>query len=70
MNNIGRIIYGYCEWFFGRDSYDDKMIIGEWYDWIVVQEQWDNWYKSFTTFKNTQSKQQHIDDWANRKSEQ
>ena len=28
-NNIGKRIYGYCNGFFGRDDYNDKIIIFE-----------------------------------------
>jgi hypothetical protein len=61
MNNIWRKIYGYCNGFFWRDSYDEKIIIWEWYDWIVVQE-WES--KLFTTFKDTWTKQEKIEEWA------
>lgn len=36
MNNfVGTKIYGYCEGYFGRDDYDDKIIILESRKWIV-----------------------------------
>lgn len=38
MSNIGRKLYGYCDGYFGRDSYGDKIIEAEGYDWIVARE--------------------------------
>lgn len=37
MSNIGRIIHGYCNGYFGRDSYGSKRIEGEGHDWIVAR---------------------------------
>ena len=33
--NIGTKIFGYCEGYFGRDDYSDKIIILEGRTWIV-----------------------------------
>ena len=36
MNSfVGTKIYGYCEGYFGRDDYNDKVIILEGKKWIV-----------------------------------
>ena len=32
---VGRRIYGYCDGYFGRDDYEDKIIILEGKTWIV-----------------------------------
>ena len=29
MSNIGRVIYGFCNGYFGRDDYSDKVIVFE-----------------------------------------
>lgn len=62
MTNIGRVIYGYCNGYFGRDSYSDKRIEAEGFDWIVARER--NNSLVFTTFPNSREKQALIDDWA------
>ena len=38
MSNVGRQLHGYCDGYFGRDSYGDKIIEAEGYDWIVARE--------------------------------
>jgi hypothetical protein len=35
---VGDILYGYCNGFFGRDSYDDKIIMALGEDWVVARE--------------------------------
>ena len=45
MNDlVGKKLYGYCNGYFGRDSYGEKTIIaaGSWDGelWVVVKEHW------------------------------
>lgn len=35
MNLVGKKIYGFCNGYFGRDDYKDKIIILEGEKWIV-----------------------------------
>lgn len=35
-NLVGKKVYGYCNGYFGRDSYDDKVIIMNGLNWIVA----------------------------------
>jgi len=35
---IGQKLYGYCDGYFGRDSYETKRIEGFGIDWIVARE--------------------------------
>lgn len=35
--NIGRHLYGFCNGYFGRDSYSNKRIEAEGDDWIVAR---------------------------------
>ena len=35
---IGKLLYGYCEGVFGRDSYHTKMIEAFGFDWLVVRK--------------------------------
>ena len=37
MSNVGKILYGHCNGFFGRDSFHNKRIEAEGYDWIVAR---------------------------------
>ena len=60
-NFVGVKIYGFCEGYFGRDSYDDKLIVANGEDWIVVQ--YDNGRKDFTSFDNTDEMCQCISKW-------
>lgn len=61
--NIGRTIYGYCNGFFGRDDYDEKIIILEGRNWIVCRYV-DVERVTCANFNTTEEKQQYIDDWA------
>lgn len=36
-NLLGKRISGYCEGYFGRDSYDDKIIIMNGENWVIAQ---------------------------------
>lgn len=46
---IGMLLYGYCDGYFGRDSYGNKRIEAIGHDWIVVRE---NGIPNFASFKN------------------
>lgn len=35
---IGDILTGFCEGFFGRDSYGQKIVVAVGRDWVVVKE--------------------------------
>lgn len=35
-NLVGKQIYGYCNGYFGRDSYGDKIIIMNGLNWVVA----------------------------------
>ena len=68
VSNIGRKIYGFCDGFFGRDSWDDKTIEAEGYDWIVARDSEQHaWFRQFRT---TDNKQNLIDKWSVSESEQ
>jgi hypothetical protein len=67
--NIGRVIYGLCNGFFGRNSYDNKRIEAEGIDWIMAREMEPDAKPEFAIFENMQSKQRYIDEWADPKNE-
>lgn len=35
---VGDVLYGYCEGYFGRDSYDEKTVEAVGHDWMIVRE--------------------------------
>jgi uncharacterized protein YlzI (FlbEa/FlbD family) len=63
-NNIGKILKGFCNGHFGRDSYERKAIEAEGTDWIVVR--YDTGKVDFTTFNSIEEKQIKINQWANK----
>ncbi len=34
----GDTLYGFCGGYFGRDSYDDKIVVAVGRDWVVARE--------------------------------
>ena len=71
MNNVGRRIYGFCNGFFGRDDYDDKIIIFETKKaicCIYVDEIWDGILVT-ANFESQQEKQEYIDKWSIKEDE-
>ena len=62
--NIGKLIYGYCNGYFGRDSYDTKRIEAEGWDWIVARELDENSRPEFAQFNSEKEKQERINEWS------
>lgn len=60
MSNIGRIIYGYCDGYFGRDSHHEKIIIAEGYNWVVVKD----WNGVDFACLPADEKQELINEWS------
>jgi hypothetical protein len=60
---VGIKIFGFCNGFFGRDSYDDKIIIASGEDWIVAKN--DRGQNEFATFDSTNEMWTMIDRWRN-----
>ena len=66
MSNIGRVIYGFCNGFFGRDDYKDKVIVFEtpisiccrYLDYEL------NDVLTCATFDSKEEKQSYIDEWS------
>lgn len=59
---IGIKIYGYCNGYFGRDSYEDKTIIASGEDWVVAKTE--GGYKEFASFDNMESMKLLIKEWS------
>ena len=65
MSNVGRLIYGYCNGYFGRDDYKTKIIIFETETAIVCRylDEKDN-YISVANFDSIEEKQEKINEWS------
>ncbi len=59
---IGMVLYGYCQGYFGRDSYDNKRIEAIGHDWVVVRE--DDGFPSFASFKTNAEMVDCLKDWS------
>lgn len=57
-------LQGFCNGFFGRDSYGDKSIEGEGNDWIVAREI-DSQKIVIATFLNDNEKNCYLRTWRN-----
>ena len=64
MNNVGTKIYGYCNGFFGRDDYDNKIIIFEGRTWIVCAYLGNSDLITCVNFESQEEKQHYIDKWS------
>ena len=40
MIRVGDKLYGFCEGYFGRDSYNDKRVEAVGADWVVAREEY------------------------------
>lgn len=40
MLPVGTMLFGYCDGYFGRDSYTDKEVEAVGVDWVVVRTDW------------------------------
>lgn len=58
MTNIGRVVYWYCNWYFGRDDYETKTIIQEWTTRLVTID--DDKNISFCKFESEEEKEERI----------
>jgi hypothetical protein len=70
MSNIGRVIYGYCQGYFGRDHYETCRIEAEGVDWIVVREIYrENARAEFRAFDDEKEKRECIEKWSQKEEE-
>ena len=63
-SNIGLLLYGFCNGYFGRDSYHTKRIEGEGEDWIVARALEANAKPEFAQFYNPLQKWCYIQEWS------
>jgi hypothetical protein len=64
MSNIGRMIYGSCNGYFGRDEYSPKRIEAEGADWVVARALEEFATPLFAAFESRQDKEQLLESWA------
>ncbi|NCB03591.1 MAG: hypothetical protein EOM67_15780 [Spirochaetia bacterium] len=67
-NNIGKVLYGYCNGYFGRDSYSDKVIIAEGDLWVVAMPEYGK-YPDTACFDSVEEKNKRIKEWSVREEE-
>ena len=71
MSNIGVRLHGYCNGYFGRDDYDDKIIIAEGKKWILCSYlSIDNDYVTCVNFDTEEEKEECIKRWSKNKFEE
>jgi hypothetical protein len=58
---VGMVLHGYCNGYFGRDCYGDKIIEGFGKDWIVARIE--NGDACFASFSNTYRMFKCLDEW-------
>jgi hypothetical protein len=61
---IGTVLYGYCNGFFGRDSYGDKVIEAVGKDWIVVRTEQNE--VDFCSFSDFEAMLSAVKEWSNK----
>jgi hypothetical protein len=58
---VGMVLYGYCNGYFGRENYEDKIVEGFGRDWIVARDI--NGGACFASFSSTYHMVKCIDNW-------
>lgn len=61
--NVGRVVRGFCEGYFGRDHYHDARIEAEGHDWIVVRAL-DGGTVELATFQDADEQAACVERWA------
>lgn len=59
---VGKELIGFCEGYFGRDSYEDKVIIMNGLNWVVAISE--EGYPEVATFED----KQELEEWVERNS--
>ena len=62
MSNIWKVIRWFCNWYFGRDDYEDKVIVYE-TDTAICCKYLDNDNLTVANFKSEEEKNQYIGKW-------
>lgn len=66
---VGTVLYGFCNGFFGRDSYEDKRVEAFGADWIVARD--DQGRVHFANFEEgwLPSLPEFIAEWTNKENQ-
>lgn len=66
LRYVGKILRGYCNGYFGRDSYHKKTILQIGHRWVVVLENEfdpENECPNYAVFTNTEEMITYLDKW-------
>ncbi len=63
---IGEVLHGFCNGYFGRDSYADKRVEAFGIDWVVCRDEYGEVH--FATFESSIKFWNYVKEW--RKKEQ
>lgn len=66
---IGMMIYGFCNGYFGRDSYDDKRIEAIGVDWIVARPCEEGAKAEFVAFDSWEERDRLVAEWSQKKDD-
>jgi len=58
---IGEILYGFCNGYFGRDSYQNKRVEAFGIDWVVCRDE--QGYVHFAIFENNEEFWSYVERW-------
>ena len=61
---IGETLYGFCSGYFGRDSYDDKIVEKYGKDWVVCRGE--DGLPQFARFSVSKYFWERVDEWRNK----
>jgi hypothetical protein len=64
MSNIGRVIFGFCGGYFGRNSCEEKRIEAEGVDWIVARGLTPDASPQFAFFESEKEKLSLVKSWS------
>lgn len=64
---IGTPLYGYCNGYFGDDSYGEKRVEGSGVDWVAVRE--DDGTPNCAFFNSKEDRDYYIDLWSKEEEE-
>ena len=60
---VGTLLFGFCNGYFSKDSYDNKRVEAFGADWIVAREL-NTGEPVFATFESSESMEAHLNQWA------
>ena len=60
---LGVRIFGFCNGYFGRDSYEDKVIEAIGHDWLVARGL-DSSRPEMASFENWEELEKYVSEWS------